>query len=153
MTGEKPTNKQIESFLQGTDPQKYIVAIESEYSKPKVTLVINDPETGKRLEEHKYTNFLWFKEDVTKILYEGKRMKIIEACNACDVKITKLRTSNDAGYTPARMENGYKYLATCKKSYNDLINFFKKGGIDIFSKEYSKLFVMFSPTEQFLIQS
>ena len=147
------SNEQIETFLQGSDPQKYIVAIEAEYNTPNVTLVVNDPETGKRLEEHKYKPFLWFKEDVTKIMYEGKRMKIIEACAQFDVKITKLKTSNDEGYSPSRMENGYKYMATCKKSYNDLINFFKRGGIDLFSKENTKLFVMFSPSEQFLIQT
>ena len=147
------SNEQIENFLQGSDPQKYIVAVESEYNKPEVTLVVNDPETGKRLEEHKYKPFLWFKEEVTTMLYEGKRMKIIEACDEFDVKITKLTTCNSEGYSPARMENGYKFMATCKKSYNDLINFFKKGGIDVFSKDNQKLFVMFSPTEQFLIQT
>jgi hypothetical protein len=51
------------------------------------------------------------------------------------------------------MENGYKYLAKCKGSYNDLIQFFREGGIDVFNKEKIKLFVLFSPVEQFLIQS
>jgi len=147
------TNEEIEGFLQGSDPQKYIVAVEAEYNKPLVTLVINDPETGKRLENHTFKPFLWFKEDITNIIYEGKRMKILAACKEFDIKITKLQTSNDEGYTPSRMDSGYKYLATCKQSYNHLINFFKKGGIDIFSKEYIKYFVMFSPVEQFLIQS
>lgn len=147
------SNELIERFLQGSDPQKYIVAVESEYNTPNVTLVINDPESGKRLEKHKYQPFLWFKEDITKILYEGKRMKILEACKDFNIKITKLNTQNEEGYIPPRMENGYKYIAKCKGSYNDLINFFKRGGIDVFNKDFSKLFVLFSPTEQFLIQT
>ena len=147
------SNEQIESFLQGSDPQKYIVAIEAEYNTPSVTLVINDPQTGKRLEKHNYQPFLWFKEDITQMMYEGKRMKILEACKEYNVKITKLRVSNEEGFVPPRMENGYKYMAKCKGSYNDLINFFKHGGIDVFNKDVSKLFVMFSPTEQFLIQT
>ena len=147
------SNEEIENFLQGSDPQKFIVAVEAEYNIPKVTLVINDPESGKRLEEHSYQPFLWFKEEITTMMYEGKRMKILEACKKYDVKITKLRTHNDEGYIPPRMENGYKYMAKCKGSYNQLINFFKEGGIDVFNKDKSKLFVMFSPTEQFLIQS
>lgn len=147
------SNEQIESFLQGSDPQKYIVAIEAEYNTPSVTLVINDPQTGKRLEKHNYQPFLWFKEDITQMMYEGKRMKILEACKEFNVKITKLRISNEEGFVPPRMENGYKYMAKCKGSYNDLINFFKHGGIDVFNKDVSKLFVMFSPTEQFLIQT
>lgn len=147
------SNETIEGFLQGSDPQKYIVAIESEYNTPNVTLIVNDPETGKRLENHTYQPFLWFKEDVKNIIYEGKRMKILEACTKYNVKITKLITENDEGYSPPRLENGYKFLAKCKGSYNDLISFFRDGGLDIFSKEYNKLFVMFSPTEQFLIQT
>ena len=153
VTKQVLTNEQIETFLQGTDPQQYIVAIESEYNVPEVSLIINDPTTGKRVEKHKYKPFLWFREDVTKIMYGGKRMKIIEASTKYGVKMTKLITTNAEGYEPARMANGYKYIAKCNKSYNDLISFFREGGIDLFSKEFSKLFVMFSPTEQFLIQS
>lgn len=147
------SNETIEKFLQGSDPQKHIVAVEAEYDKPFVKLVINDPESGKRIEEHKVQPFLWFKEEVKDILYGGKRMAILEACQKFDVKITALRTWNDEGHSPKRMENGYKFLAKTKRSYNDLILFFKYGGIDVFSKEHQKLFVMFSPTEQFLIQS
>lgn len=153
-TKTKVSNERIESFLQGTDPQENIVAIESYYDRPMVTLVINDGENGgKRLEDHEYRPFLWFKEDVTTKIYGGKRMKIIEACRKFDVKITKLRTCDDNGNSPLRMENGYKFMATCKKSYNHLVNFFKEGGVDVFKKENSKDFVMFSPTEQFLIQT
>jgi DNA polymerase elongation subunit (family B) len=153
-TKTKVDNEIIEQFLQGTDPQKYIVAIEATYDKPIVTLVINDKETNtKRLEEHTYKPFLWFKEDVSSMIYGGKRLKIIEECANYGVKITKLRTSDDEGNSPLRLENGYKFMATCSKSYNDLVNFFKHGGVDVFNKEYSKNFVMFSPTEQYLIQS
>ena len=149
----KISNEVIENFLQGSDPQKYIVAIEAGYSEPTVTLVINDPETGKRLETHPFKPFLWFKKDITEILYEGKRLKTLEAAKKYGVKLTGLRTSNSEGFSPDRLEYGYKYMATCNKSYNDLIHFFKAGGVDVFSKEYSKNFVMFRADEQFLIQS
>lgn len=153
----KVDNAVIEKFLEGTDPQKYIVGIEAGYDRPIVTLVINNRETNtKYLEEHKYKPFLWFKEDITSIIYGGKRKhrdKITAACQKHGIKLTKLRTHNDDGETPQRLEDGYKYLATCSKSYNDLVNFFKYGGVDVFSKVYSENFVMFSPTEQFLIQS
>jgi DNA polymerase elongation subunit (family B) len=149
----KVSNEVIESFLQGNDPQEYIVAVEAGYNEGKVTLVINHPENGKYLEEHKYQPFLWFKEDITDILYGGKRVKIIDAARKYGVKISKLRTHNDDGYSPERMLNGYRFLAKCSKSYNDLVNFFKNGGVDVFSKSYSKNFILFSPIEQFLIQS
>jgi hypothetical protein len=145
------SNQEIEQFLQGSDQQKYIVAVEAEYNTPTVTLVINHPEKGKYLEDHKYEPFVWFKEEVKDIMYEGKRMKILEACQKHNIKITKLRTSNDEGYTPPRMENGYKYLAKCKGSYNNLIYFFKEGGVDVFSKENSNYVIKnFSVTKFYL---
>ena len=149
----KISNEVIENFLQGSDPQKYIVAIEAGYNEPTVTLVINDPETGKRLEQHPFKPFLWFKKDITEILYGGKRLKTMEAAKSYGVKITGLRTSNSEGFSPDRLEHGYKYMATCNKSYNDLIHFFKAGGVDVFSKDFSKNFVMFRADEQFLIQT
>jgi DNA polymerase elongation subunit (family B) len=149
----KISEQEIENFLLGSDPQEYIVAVEAGYTEPSVQLVVNDPVSGKRIETHKYKPFLWFKEEVTHILYEGKRMKIQEAATEAGIKITRLKISDDKGNTPTRMENGYKFMATCTQSYNKLVYFFKNGGIDVFSKEYRELFVMFSPTEQFLIQS
>lgn len=149
----KVSTEKIEQFLNGNDNQKYIVAVEAGYTEPIVSLIINDPITGKRIEEHKYRSFCWFKEDITRILYDGKRMKIQEAATAAGIKITRLKVSDDQGNTPERMENGYKFMATCTKSYNALVYFFKNGGIDVFSEKHRGSFVMFSPTEQFLIQS
>jgi DNA polymerase elongation subunit (family B) len=163
-TKTKVSNEEIETFLQGSNPEKYIVAIESNYSEPTVTLVVNDPESGKYLYNDTYKPFLWFKEEVTSMIYGGKRLKIMQACRDYGIKITKLNTSSEDGYTPERMEDGYKYMATCKHSYNNLLKFFKEGGIDVFSDKhidpnddkspmFRSFFVMFSPTEQYLIQS
>lgn len=143
---------EIETFLNGRDPQQYIIAVEATYNEPNVTLVINEPKIGKRLEVHPFKPFLWFKHIITTKLYEGKRLKIIEAGTKYGVKITKLIVSNDSGFIPKRLENGYKYMATCSKSYNHLVAFFKEGGIDIF-KDADRNFMMFNPAEQFLIQS
>ena len=153
MSKTKISNEVIENFLQGSDPQKYIVAIEASYNTDSVTLVVNDPEYGKRLETHKFNSFLWFKEDIVQHLYEGKRMKRLEAGKKFGIKLSTLKTDNEDGFSPERLYNGYKYMAKCSKTYNDLVNFFKYGGVDVFSKEFSRSFVMFSPTEQFLIQS
>lgn len=150
----KVTNEVIEQFLEGTNPQKYIVGIEAGYDKAKVTLIINDKETGeKRMEEYRYKPFLWFKEDITKVLYQGNRTRIRAAAEKHGVRMIKLKTDNSEGFSPLRLENGFKFLATCSKSYNDLVNFFKFGGVDPFNKEYQKNFVMFSPAEQYFIQS
>jgi DNA polymerase elongation subunit (family B) len=143
----------IESFLNGNNPKKYVVAIEANYNDNYVNLIVNYPDTGKKIEKHKFSPFLWFKEEVLSIIYEGQNRKIIDAKQLFDVKIKPLRTSDENGNTPKRLENGYKYIATCKKSYNNLIKFFKDGGVDLFDSKYSKLFFMFSPVEQFMIQT
>jgi DNA polymerase elongation subunit (family B) len=146
--------EQIESFLQGTDPQNYIVAIEAIYfGKPEVSVIVNDPETGKRIETHPFHPFLWFREEITQVMYGGKRQAIMDACQKHGIKIKKLRTHDDTGNIPERMENGFKFMATSKKSYNDLINFFREGGIDIRSEDFKPYFVIFSPVEQYMIQS
>jgi DNA polymerase elongation subunit (family B) len=154
-----PSDKQvvapeiIEAFLMGSNQMKYVVAVEANYYSSYVNLVINDPNTGKRIEKHNFKPFVWFKHDVTEILYGGKRMKTLENCQKYGIKIKKLKVSDNQGFTPKKLENGYKYIATCSKSYNDLLTFFKNGGVDIFDKAYSKMFFSFTPVEQFMIQT
>jgi DNA polymerase elongation subunit (family B) len=143
----------VEAFLNGHNPKKYVVGIEGGYHEPFVYLVVNEPNSDKRIEKHAFEPFIWFKEEVSHLLYEGKRLKQIEATKKWNVKIKKLTISDANGNIPDRLATGYKFIAQCKKSYNDLINFFREGGIDIFSKEYSKMFFAFSPIEQFMIQT
>ena len=143
----------IESFLSGNNPKKYVIGIEAGYSEPEVSLIINDPIKGKHIEKKSYKPFLWFKADVIDILYGGKKMKAIQAGEKYGVKSTRLKISDANGNAPERLANGYTYLATCTKSYNNLIAFFKEGGIDVFDKQYSKLFFMFTPVEQYMIQT
>ncbi len=147
------TPEQIEKFLNGSDDQKYIVGIEAGYNEPNVTLIINEPNTKKKLVKAPFKPFLWFKHEVTQKMYEGKRVKMIEAGARYGVKITALRVSDNNGHTPDRLKNGFRFMATCSKSYNDLVNYFREGGIDVFDKEHKNDFMMFNPTEQYLIQS
>lgn len=149
----KVSTEVIESFLGGNNPKKYVVGVEASYNEPSVDLIINEPGFEKRIEKCNYKPFIWFKYEVSQMLYDGNRLKIIEASAKHGVKITKLRVSDENGFTPKRLGSGYRFLATCTKSYNDLINFFKYGGIDVFDKSVSKLFFMFSPVEQFMIQT
>lgn len=143
----------IESFLNGSHPKEYVVGIEAGYGEPSVSLIINDPVKGKRIEKHSYKPFVWFKADVIDRLYEGKKVKALQAGKRYGVKSKRLKISDENGHIPERLKNGYTYVATCTNSYNDLVNFFKDGGIDIFDKANSKDFFMFTPVEQFMIQT
>jgi hypothetical protein len=74
-TKNNVSSELIEHFLEGSDPQKYIVSIESTYQDNFVNLIINDPETGKRIEKHKFKPFLWVKEEALKMLFNGDRVR------------------------------------------------------------------------------
>ena len=151
------SNEKIEQFLNGSNNQKYIVAIEAAYHEPIAHLVIHEPNKPKRIEESVFKPFLWFKSEVFNYLYEGKVYNRIKAENYYGVKIEKLRTHDDNGFSPERMQNGFVNLATCTKSLNNLIQFFKDGGVDVFDRKeetnFSKYFIMFSPVEQYMIQT
>ena len=149
----KVSSERIEEFLEGSDQEQYIVAIEASYGEPIVTLVINDPERGKYTREVKFKPFVWFKEEIGYMLYNRNKKLRLQMCTKYGVSIKRLRTKNDDGFSPKRLENGYKYMAICTKSQNHLIRFFKEGGFDVFDKETRENFVMFSPVEQFMIQT
>jgi DNA polymerase elongation subunit (family B) len=151
--------EEIEKFLEGRDPQKYIVAIEAAYHKNEVYLVINDPETGKRIETHTYKPFLWVRDGIADYMYGGSRNALKKAMTKYGVTFKSLRIADGNGVVPQRMEDGFKYMAVCKGSYSELLNFFKDGGLDVFSQQHipttdieqRSLFFAVTPPEQFLI--
>lgn len=152
-TVTKVSPEVIEAFLNGNNPKKYVVGVEASYNKPIVSLIINDPERGKYIEEETYKPFLWFKDELIPLLYGGSKLKSIEAAQRHGVTTKRLKISDSEGNTPERLRNGFRYLVICKKSYNDLIYFFREGGVDVFDRDTSKLFFMFTPVEQFMIQT
>ena len=144
--------EQIAKFLEGRNPKKYIVNIEVPYGQNKASLVINDPIKGKYIGTEEFNTFLWFKEDVTKMLYGGDRTAIRNQCTNYGITITKLKTNNGEKIVN-RMENGYKYMARCSGPYSQLLNFFKTGGVDVYGEKTKRLFMALSPVEQFMIAS
>ena len=141
---EKVSFEQIEQFLEGSDPQQYIIGIESSYSENLVYLIINDPETGKRIEPHKFKPFVWVKEEVVKRLYGGNSRKIQEVAKKYNISFKKLRTLTEDGDEPERMANGYKYLVTITgHGYSKLQEFFRNGGVDARHEDDKKLFTSF----------
>jgi hypothetical protein len=143
----------IQKYLEGYDEQKYIVGIESSYRENKVHLIIHDPEKGKRIEKHKFRPFLWMKTPQVDKLYNGDRRTIKKKMREYSISIKELQTTVEGQEDIPRLVNGYKFIVHTKKSYTQLINFFKDGGMDIFSEEHRPNFMTCSPTEQFLIQT
>lgn len=147
------TEEVISRFLEGRNQQKYIVGVEIPYGSPDVHLIINPPNEKKYISKDKLTSFIWFKEEVTKILFNGNRSLISKATKKYGITITKLKTSTPNEEEPKRMRNGYKYMAKTQGSFTKIINFFKEGGIDIYGKNHRDYFVSINPVEQYLIAS
>ena len=174
MAKESVTFEEIEQFLEGRDPQKYIVAIEAPYHRNEAQLIINDPETGKRIETHTYKPFMWMKHEASKYMFKGNRSSIKNGLKKYGLKIKELRISDGDGNIPKRMDEGFKYMITSNGSYSDIISFTRdafahmkkddKDKVDLYSQriitetldtdneiEVRSLFVSFPPAEQFLI--
>ena len=56
---EKPTQEEIKKFLQGNDPEKYIVALEYDYKTNSIYKIIEDPVKGKQIKKEKFVPFCW----------------------------------------------------------------------------------------------
>jgi len=147
------SNEQVTKFLEGKNPEKYIVNVEIPYNNDKAFLVINDPQKGKYIKKDNIKSFIWFKESLTKVMYNGKRIKIAKACKKFGVKIKRLKTTLNGEPIHERMKDGFNFTATLDGPYAKLLTFFKQGGIDVYGEEHKKYFMAISPVEQYLIQT
>jgi DNA polymerase elongation subunit (family B) len=151
---KQATPEDIKTFLEGRDDEKYIVSIELDQTNDwsidetnKVYIVIDDPIKGKKIRVQKFTPFCWTKNLRGSGFY-GDDLEIIKkAAKTFGIHTEKLETGDNE-----RLENGYKFLVKTTGTYRDLVNFFKKGGIDPWSKE-NNLVQLLPPVEQFMIQT
>ena len=145
--------EEIKEYLEGYDEQKYIVGVESSYRENKISLIIHDPERGKRIEKHKLKPFLWMKSPDMSIFYGGDRRLIKNKMREFGINFIPLNIENEEGNEIPRLINGYKFLVTCRGSYGQLLSFFKEGKMEVYSEEHRDNFLAINPTEQFLIQT
>jgi DNA polymerase elongation subunit (family B) len=147
------SKEEIKDFLEGRDPQKYIVGIESSYDENFVSLIINDPEKGKRIEKHKYRPFMWMKTPDMEKFFNGDRRLIKSKMRDYMIKIIPLTTDLDDNGTHPRIESGFKFLMETRGPYRNILNFLKESGFDLYKDENRKNFLSIGTTEQFLIQT
>ena len=134
MSEYKVPISKIESFLHGHDPEKYIVGLHYVKSENKIYKIKENPDTKEVfLETDTFTPFLWMRElDVIQTQFYGGNMELISAAKSRHgIKIKKLDTHNHG-----RIDNGYKYLVESTKSYSDLLNFLKFGGLSTYVNEF-----------------
>ena len=141
------SQKEIEDFLHGEDPEKYIVALEYDYASGKIFKVIQHPEQGKVIKSDTFIPFAWVGDLRGVNFYNGSKAAQKQAMSEHGIIIDKLDTHGDE-----RMEKGLKYLVKTTKSYSNLVNFFKGGGLEPWGRDSSDHIMILPPTEQYLVQ-
>ena len=138
----------IENFLNGGDDEKYIVGVEYDYPTNSISKIIQDPIKGKIVKTDSFIPFLWVGDLSELNFYQGSKQTQKRMMGKYGIIIEKLETQDNE-----RLERGMKYLVKSIKSYTDLINFFKQGGLDPWGEEVRKHFTILTPVEQYLVQT
>jgi len=125
--------REIKSFLDGyNNDLKYLVNVETDNKSNMADCVIHEPGKESKIVKIKYEPFMYMKdlEKLGIILYQNKCDEIKESMKIKHgITITKLKTGNQK-----RLVDGYCYKIVSTKSYNDIVNYLKDGGIDIYEK-------------------
>ena len=137
----------IENFLNGWDPEQYIVGVEYDYRTNKIFKVIQDPEKGKIIKQDTLVPFLWVGDLSGLNFYQNNKALQKKKMGEYGILIEKLETHGNE-----RLQNGMTHLVKCMKGYTELVNFFRQGGVDPWGEKTKSLFTILSPVEQYLIQ-
>jgi DNA polymerase elongation subunit (family B) len=151
---KQATPEDIKKFLEGHDPEKYIVSIELDQTDDwsvdnsnKVYMIIDDPKKGKKIKTQKFTPFCWTKSLRGSGFYDDDIDRIRKEAKKFGIYTEKLETGDNE-----RLEDGYKYIVKTSGTYRDLVNFFRRGGINPWDRN-KRLIQILPPVEQFLIQT
>ena len=141
------TNEEIKSFLEGNDPEQFIVAIEFDYVTNSIYKIKEIPGKGKSIQKDQFIPFAWVGDLRSKNFYKGNKDFQKKAMSENGIIIEKLEDHGDE-----RLKNGLTFLVKTTKSYSNLVNFFKGGGLDPWGRDNSDSITILSPVEQYLIQ-
>jgi len=141
------SNEEIESFLQGNDPEEFIVSIEFDYVTDSIYKIKEIPGKGKQILKDHFVPFAWVGDLRGLNFYQGSKALQKEAMSKHKIVIDKLETHGNE-----RLEKGLTYMVKSLAGYRALTQFFRDGGIDPWGEKSRELFLMLPPVEQYLIQ-
>jgi DNA polymerase elongation subunit (family B) len=141
------SQEQIEMFLNGNDPEQFIVAVEYDYATDSVFKIKEIPSKGKEIRKDTFTAFAWVGDLHGLNFYKSSKGLQKEAMTKHGILIEKLQTGDNE-----RLENGLKFMVKSLKGYRNLIQFFKEGGVDPWGEKTKDLILVLPPVEQYLIQ-
>ncbi len=141
------TNEEIKSFLEGNDPEQFIVAIEFDYVTNSIYKIKEIPGKGKSIQKDHFIPFAWVGDLRGLNFYQGSKALQKEAMSKHKIVIDKLETHGNE-----RLEKGLTFMVKSLAGYRELVQFFRDGGIDPWGEKSKELFLMLPPVEQYLIQ-
>jgi len=140
------SQEEIESFLQGNDPEEYIVSVEFDYQSDHIYKIKEVPGKGKQIQRDSLIAFAWVGDLRGLNFYSGSKALQKEAMTKYGIMIEKLRTDNNE-----RLENGLTFMVKSLKGYRALTQFFRDGGLDPWGEKLKEKILMLPPVEQYLI--
>ena len=141
------TDKEIESFLHGNDPEEFIVAIEFDYASNSIYKIKEIPGKGKEIRKDTFIPFAWVGDLRDINFYKGSKAAQKEAMTKFGIVIEKLET-----YDNDRLNRGLTFLVKSLKGYRELVQFFREGGCDPWGDKTKEKMMILSPVEQYLVQ-
>ena len=123
---------EIKTFLDGSNNDlKYLVNVETDSNTNVANCIIHEPNKPPRIELHHYIPYMYIKDlkKYNKILYNGNEEVDNAYKKIYGIEFKNLNTGNQK-----RLKNGYTILVTSTKSFNSILEYFKRGGIDVYEK-------------------
>jgi len=136
----------IKSFLEGNDPEEFIVACEFDYASDSIYKIKEIPGKGKEIRKDTFIPFCWVGDLHNMGFYQNSKGLQKEAMTKHGIVITKLETHGDP-----RMEKGLTFMVKSLKGYRSLIQFFREGGADPWSDKFKEKILILPPVEQYFI--
>jgi len=99
------TPEEISAFLEGNDPEEFIVAVEFDYASDSIYKIKEIPGKGKEIRKDTFIPFCWVGDLRGLNFYGNSKATQKEAMTKHGIVITKLDTKGDE-----RMEKGLTYM-------------------------------------------
>jgi DNA polymerase elongation subunit (family B) len=141
------SQEEIKSFLEGNDPEEFIVAVEFDYVSDSIYKIKEIPGQGKVIQKDNFIAFAWVGDLRGLNFYQNSKANQKEHMTKYGIVIEKLETKGND-----RMEQGLKFMVKSLKGYRTLIQFFRDGGLDPWSDRAKDVIMILPPVEQYLIQ-
>jgi DNA polymerase elongation subunit (family B) len=137
---------EIKNFLEGNDPEEYIVSVEYDYKTDSIFKIKEIPDKGKVVQKDTLIAFAWVGDLRGLNFYESSKELQKQGMSKYGIIIEKLRTDENQ-----RLENGLTFMVKSLKGYKSLVQFFNDGGLSPWGENTKDKIMILSPVEQYLI--